>query len=140
VAEERTVPSSELRGRGFPALFGHCGLCTGDWSAHRQNFRNRWSKRGRAAFDSSDDGVIMLASRSQRHETILYAEAINQAALAGAKYLMRQGEEIPERPQQQHTLDERWLQVAGPDRRVQFQNAVSEFFNPHYGYLGNTPL
>jgi hypothetical protein len=118
-----------LRGSSFPSPLSNDGrLRTRYQFALRQSLGNL----GHAPLDSSDNGEIGQTGWRKGDEAILAAETINQLLLAWPENQVREREEVSERPHQQCALNEVGLQVSRPDRRIQFKDAVGEFFHPHY--------
>ena len=64
---------------------------------------------------------------------------IDQLPFSSAQHLLRQRGEVSENPQQIRALFEVGLNISRPDRRINLQDAVGEFFDPHgLAYLDDT--
>ena len=81
--------------------------------------------------DSSDDRSVVCTHCGHGREVVLPPQAINQSAFPRTQHLLWQREKISKRPNQIRALHEIRLYVSRPDRRVQFNDAITEFFNPH---------
>jgi hypothetical protein len=118
--------SRSCRG-GFAAWLRCSGLCSRSRFAKRQHL----GLSRRAPLDFSDNRPIVRAHYRHRHEPVLVQQTIDQAELPRAQNLLRQREKISERPNQISALHEIRLYISRTDGRVQFQNAIGKFFNPH---------
>lgn len=116
-----------LRGRGFLTLFRHSRLGLGHRLAHRQNF----CRGGGSPFDPSDHRFFRSAHGGHGYKPAFPPQTIHQSTLPRAQHLLRQRGKVSERPHQIRALRETWLYISRPDRRIYFQNAIGEFFNPH---------
>jgi hypothetical protein len=95
----------------------------------------------RSPLDSSNDWPVGRARCGQGYEPVPAPQTINQSMFPRAQHLLRQREKIPECPNQIRALQEIRLYISRTDRRVQFKNAIGEFFNPHdWAHLEGTQL
>ena len=85
----------------------------------------------RASLNPSDDRSVGSSCCGKGYEPVLGPKTINQAAFPWVKHLLWQREKISERPNQERTLQKIRLYVTTPGRRVQFNNSIDKFFNPH---------
>jgi hypothetical protein len=103
------------------------GIRTGNRFANRHNL----GLSPRSSLNSSDYWSVGRAHCGQGYEPVLAPQTINQSAFPRAQDWLRQREEISECPNQIRALHEIRLYISRTDRRVQFKNAIGEFFNPH---------
>jgi hypothetical protein len=129
------LPEKTLR----PAAAPRAGLALGGSFSARFGTRRRRSiadresfyDRGRAAFNSSNDGAVVRGDHGPGNKSVLVGETIDQPHLTRAQNLVREGEEIPERPQQARALNKIRFQVTGTDWGLQLEDPTGEFFHPH---------
>lgn len=121
-----------------------CGFST--WFRHRRTgtrhrparWQNLWRRR-HAPLDSSDDRLAGLTHRGHGHKLTFTPQTIDQLLFFWAQHLLRQRREVSENPKQIRSLFEVGLNISRPDRRIDLQDAVCEFFDPHgLAYLDDT--
>ena len=111
-----------------------CPTLCGCFGAHRRlRRRHRFAERKGIGLrrypvlDAANDEVKC----GHRCESVLITQAIDEALLSQTQHLLRQRGEVAEHPDQICTLLEGESNEARADRRVNLQNAISEFVYPH---------
>jgi hypothetical protein len=118
-------------------------LCNGRGRSRHRFANGHLRRTWRSPFDSSNDNdrPVVGANRGHGYKPVLTPQMIDQSAFPRVQHLLWKGEEISESPYQICALQEIRLYISRPDRRVQFKNAIGEFFNPHdLGLPKNKPF
>ena len=116
-----------LGGSGFATPVGNFRRCTRCGFSNWQNFGLSW----RAPFHSSDDRTLVRARNHASDEPVFITESINQSYFPRTQHLLRQRTKIAKSPHQISALHKIRLNISRSDRRVQLQNAIGKFVNPH---------
>ena len=104
-AWEPTWLWNQLRGCGFLASLRDRGGRSGNGFARFANWENFRLHRS-SPFDSADDRPVGNVRGGQGDEFVLAPQTIDQSELPRAQHWLRQGEKIPERPNQIRALHE----------------------------------